>query len=823
MEKNLEKSSLLTSRESVAGDRLLTFDEIPSWQKYVNSILQLLYRDVETDFVLEIVHTSIRDTVNIHSHSIGSIIFAIILPLHFYFALYRNTPAAQPIDAAVFLLYFAGVASCFAVSAAFHTAGSHSQAVHKKYNRADCCGIVLLMWGASLASIHFAFICDARLESLHWFLSSASATGCITFILGPLFIQPAYRNLRALTYLSLGLFAIVFILHGIYLHGFALQRRRLSLEWMGLMALLNFLGCAAYAFRIPESKFPGKFDFVGASHQIMHVAVLAAGLLENAHGRGISMNLQILWLVDDLQQIKSHTDKADLALTVHSRDLALEHYELCSVAYRDDGNREQFLKDLRVMVNQKKPKVSSKASAVKQDAVGSPDTRTTYSQPTNAAVVKSLTSLPSPNPTKDNPKPDLAGKVLPAVTMTLSKSEANISTATDRNNQDRQPKASVGDSKAGLSEEDPTAVPETEPALVSSIKESPRSTLNAEDLASGHAGNDKDQECVLEHSRLDSPQTRSSTPSIEGYKVGWICALPFEAAAAEVMLDEQYPELPLNPHDSTLYTLGRVGSHNVVIACLPRGRPGLSAATAVARGMLEKFRSIKFGFMVGIGGGVPSNKDDIRLGDVVVSQPNLEHGGVVQYDLGKAEGDGRFLRTGHLNNPPTLLLSVLNRVQINHERGRRTYPIHMAQYAEEDMEEYTLPHNERDVLFDATYPHTGGIDCANCDIDKIIKRRERNTKNTTVKIHYGTIASGNQVIKDAKTRDRIVKDLGGQVLCFEMEAAGLMNDFPCLVIRGISDYCDSHKNDGWQRYAAASAAAYTRELLLSIPSEDMVE
>lgn len=229
-----------------------------------------------------------NETINITSHFIGSVIFAIILPLHFYFALYRNLPAAQPIDAAVFLLYFAGVACCFAVSAAFHTAGCHSQAVHKRYNRADCCGIVLLMWGASLASIHFAFICDARLRSLHWFLTSASATGCITFILGPLFCQPAYRTARALTYLSLGLFAIVFILHSIYLHGFALQRRRLSLEWMGLMALLNFLGCAAYAFRIPESKFPGKFDFVGASHQIMHVAVLAAGLV---HYHGLSKAL----------------------------------------------------------------------------------------------------------------------------------------------------------------------------------------------------------------------------------------------------------------------------------------------------------------------------------------------------------------------------------------------------------------------------------------------------------------------------------------------------------------------------------------------------
>jgi adiponectin receptor len=138
--------------------------------------------------------------------------------------------------------------------------------------------------------------------------SSASATGCIAFILGPMFIQPQYRSLRAITYLSLGLFAIVFILHSIYLHGFALQRRRLSIEWMGLMALLNFLGCSAYAFRvsycfaftcltylvadrksqIPESKFPGKFDFVGASHQIMHVAVLAAGLV---HYHGLSKAL----------------------------------------------------------------------------------------------------------------------------------------------------------------------------------------------------------------------------------------------------------------------------------------------------------------------------------------------------------------------------------------------------------------------------------------------------------------------------------------------------------------------------------------------------
>lgn len=226
--------------------------------------------------------------------------------------------------------------------------------------------------------------------------------------------------------------------------------------------------------------------------------------------------------------------------------------------------------------------------------------------------------------------------------------------------------------------------------------------------------------------------------------------------------------------------------------------------------------------MVGIGGGVPSSRDDIRLGDVVVSSPNLNHAGVVQYDFGKAEQGGIFRRTGYLNSPPTFLLNVVNRVRTNHERGRRTHPIHMARYAEEDMEEYIFPLDERDILFNATCPHTGDLDCADCDTSQIVHRRERNTKNTTMEVHYGTIASGNQVIKNAQTRDQIVKDLGGQILCFEMEAAGLMNDFPCLVIRGISDYCDSHKNDGWQRYAAASAPAYTRELLLLIPSEDVV-
>jgi hypothetical protein len=124
-----------------------------------------------------------------------------------------------------------------------------------------------------------------------------------------------------------------------------------------------------------------------------------------------------------------------------------------------------------------------------------------------------------------------------------------------------------------------------------------------------------------------------------------------------------------------------------------------------------------------------------------------------------------------------------------------------------------------DRLFEATYDHILGGNCRNCNPEKQIQREERDS--TEPEIHYGTIASGNTLIKDAATRDMIEEEMGEDCICFEMEAAGLMNNFPCLVIRGICDYADSHKNDRWQRYAAAVAAAFAKEFLGYVPSEDL--
>ena len=77
------------------------------------------------------------------------------------------------------------------------------------------------------------------------------------------------------------------------------------------------------------------------------------------------------------------------------------------------------------------------------------------------------------------------------------------------------------------------------------------------------------------------------------------------------------------------------------------------------------------------------------------------------------------------------------------------------------------------------------------------------------------------MIRNAAERDRLGREFGA--LCVEMEAAGLINEFPCLVIRGICDYADSHKNDAWQKYAATTAAAYAKELLSVIAPAKVAE
>jgi nucleoside phosphorylase len=311
----------------------------------------------------------------------------------------------------------------------------------------------------------------------------------------------------------------------------------------------------------------------------------------------------------------------------------------------------------------------------------------------------------------------------------------------------------------------------------------------------------------------------------DDYTVGWICPLEVEQIAALEMLDEEHDRLPQPPTDHNVYNLGSIAGHNVAIAGLHQ--PGNNPATTVVTQMRMTFPNLRFGMLVGIGGGVPTKTDNgmIRLGDVVVSKPTGRHSGAVQYDHGKAKV-GQFELTGALAPPPTVLLNAAQDLAAKRARSRKDPPQRIASI-------FRARHSRLFVyivwwveiivrctrIFVPSEASNTRVDFLDILLEGIQRTIDDGDDEPYIVVHRGTIASGELVVKDAMLRDTLAKEYG--VLCFEMEAAGALADFPCIVIRGISDYCDSHKNDQWHGYAAVAAAAYARQLFFHMPIDEV--
>lgn len=244
----------------------------------------------------------------------------------------------------------------------------------------------------------------------------------------------------------------------------------------------------------------------------------------------------------------------------------------------------------------------------------------------------------------------------------------------------------------------------------------------------------------------------------DDYQIGFICALYKELVAVRAMLDQTHAKLPLqDPRDNNSYVLGRIHEHNMAIACMEEGVDGLVPAANVARDMTRTFPALRIGLLVGIGGGIPnlSKGVDIRLGDVVVSTPNDSFGRIIQYDKGKAEEGGWFKKTGQLNKPSTLLLRTVPRMRSDDDFE----PGKLSQHIEEALRRYpnlrgrgyVFP-NDVDVLHCKFCGQN--VDHRNAECQELhTERPPRNNKSPVV--HYGIIASGNQVTKDATVRDRL--------------------------------------------------------------------
>lgn len=264
--------------------KLLHWDELQSWQQDNQHILTG-YRPASSSFLvsfhsLSYVH---NETVNIYTHLLPSLI-SLPAGYQLYRVLAPRYHTASTADIIVFACFFVGAAFCLGMSATYHTISNHSSKVARIGNALDYVGIVGLITGSFIPSVYYGFYCAPHLQTTYWTMIMALAVCCTCVCLVPSFRTPPWRPYRAALFVSMGLSAVVPIMHGWTLFGVDQLRRQIGLGWLLLQGFLYILGAAIYAARVPERFYPGKFDILGSSHQIFHVLVVCAAV---AHLTGL--------------------------------------------------------------------------------------------------------------------------------------------------------------------------------------------------------------------------------------------------------------------------------------------------------------------------------------------------------------------------------------------------------------------------------------------------------------------------------------------------------------------------------------------------------
>lgn len=332
--------------------------------------------------------------------------------------------------------------------------------------------------------------------------------------------------------------------------------------------------------------------------------------------------------------------------------------------------------------------------------------------------------------------------------------------------------------------------------------------------------------------------------SRDGFHIGIICALPFEADAVESSFDETYDKFGKiygkQDGDTNIYTTGRIDQHNIVLCFMP-GMGKVSAAN-VATNLKTSYKRIDLALVVGICGGAPfpSQSTEILLGDVVISDS------IIEYDFGRQYPDGFRRKTGvkeTLGRPNqeirSLLTGLLTRKTRREFQARICHYLRKLQIDEDTDPEWQYPGVVHDILFEASYQHknyqrNSATECERTDCsescndsmyDEVsnkhceqlgccgrrIPRDRLNAGNVEPLLHTGTIACADTVMQSGEHRDKLIQK--EHVVAFEMEGAGVWDNMPCIIIKGVSDYADSHKNKKWQSYAAATAASGAKAFL----------
>ncbi|KAL2844078.1 hypothetical protein BJY01DRAFT_248323 [Aspergillus pseudoustus] len=333
--------------------------------------------------------------------------------------------------------------------------------------------------------------------------------------------------------------------------------------------------------------------------------------------------------------------------------------------------------------------------------------------------------------------------------------------------------------------------------------------------------------------------SRPAPRSRRDFELAIICALSLEADAVIALFDHHWKDDEKNyakaPDDPNSYTTGVIGKHNVVVAHMPG--MGKASAAGVAVGLRMSFPTIRLALVVGICGGVPKGPHgrEIYLGDVVISEC------LVQYDFGRQYPESFEPKDqGGSGVPPVVIQALLRKLETDHHSAQLREDTR--RFLEELQEKSTralYPGAEADQLFQPSYlhqhreptacskcPKDGSHACVDalsracqelgCGGDGLVRRDIPHNDEGACwpSIHIGKMGSGDTVMKSGTHRDEIAKR--DAIIAFEMEGAGVYAYFPSLVIKGVCDYADSHKNKQWQNYAAATAAALKPVFIVDI-------
>lgn len=229
--------------------------------------------------------------------------------------------------------------------------------------------------------------------------------------------------------------------------------------------------------------------------------------------------------------------------------------------------------------------------------------------------------------------------------------------------------------------------------------------------------------------------------------------------------------------------------------------------------MKKSFPNLWFGLLVGVAAGLPNlsriPRRDIRLGDVLVGVGEGESAGLVSYGLGKQTSDGFVpLHHGAQAKTETVVRSAIGNVKAFAPMRGDDFLKYYENIKDKERSNGTFadPGQGKDNLYQTVIEE-------NNPVVKLVERTPRSISKRT-KVWYGSIGSGDKLMKDAQKRDELRDKF--DLIGLEMEAAGTMSTIPVSVIRGVCDYGDAQKNKEWQPYAAAMAAAFAKGLLYKI-------